>query len=518
MVDIARRPRGSSADEGFDFDVFEVGESTVVDIGSAKQLFLDDHIVGRLQNVWRVLNKAERQANVPVVSADQSWEGPDVQAVQVIYDEDRRQFRMWYSTFRSGGEIRENGEAGLSYAVSDDGIAWEKPDLGIVGIHGSKANSALFVNTSRLFNSFGSIVYCPEETDLSRRYKTLSFKGANAPKPERPGWFPWYSADGIRWRADDEQNAAVKYDHVSICEVSTQLYDPDHRRYIAFTKYSYYGCPPVRAYSYGLMRRCQGVMTSEDFVHWSPNHHVLAPDELDDFLARRTIMERHEVLRFSDPREYRAEFYQVNGMSEGGLVIGLMSVFDSSGGVQDGPVHVQLVCSRDLRVWNRVGERMPLLAPSEAGRWDGGCVYPVNPFVRDGKIWVYYTGANRGHAVVEDFRYAIGLATLRADGFVSINARRDGGTLMTKPVKFTGKRLVLNVDASAGEVAVELLNRNGRSIEGFTGGECDPIREDRLCGTVSWSGRSDLSGVAGKPVFIRFHLCGAKLYSFRFVD
>ena len=49
----------------------------------------------------------------------------------------------------------------------------------------------------------------------------------------------------------------------------------------------------------------------------------------------------------------------------------------------------------------------------------------------------------------------IGLAKLRLDGFISVDAGGKEGVLLTEPFKFEGDKLVINADATGGEVAVE---------------------------------------------------------------
>ena len=51
-----------------------------------------------------------------------------------------------------------------------------------------------------------------------------------------------------------------------------------------------------------------------------------------------------------------------------------------------------------------------------------------------------------------------GLATLRRDGFASLDAGDEEGTITTRPVMFTGKHLFVNVDAPRGELRVEILD------------------------------------------------------------
>src|SRR2546426_11227408 len=54
---------------------------------------------------------------------------------------------------------------------------------------------------------------------------------------------------------------------------------------------------------------------------------------------------------------------------------------------------------------------------------------------------------------------ATGLATLRRDGFASMDAGETGGTLTTRPVRFSGKHLFVNVDNAKGELRVEILDQ-----------------------------------------------------------
>ena len=81
-------------------------------------------------------------------------------------------------------------------------------------------------------------------------------------------------------------------------------------------------------------------------------------------------------------------------MPYGDVLLGLLWVFDASGSVnedggnQAGPMHVELVGTRDLRRWERLGQRMPLLSPGPYGQWDCGCVYTVNADASAGRVVV----------------------------------------------------------------------------------------------------------------------------------
>ena len=107
-----------------------------------------------------------------------------------------------------------------------------------------------------------------------------------------------------------------------------------------------------------------------------------------------------------------------------------------------------------------------------------------------------------------------GLAKLRLDGFVSIDA--GDGTLTTRPIRMSGDRLLLNSDASQGSVRVEILGTDGIPLEGFGREDAEPATGDSLRHTVKWKQGSDVSGLKGQPIVLKFHIDRSKLFSFRF--
>ena len=56
----------------------------------------------------------------------------------------------------------------------------------------------------------------------------------------------------------------------------------------------------------------------------------------------------------------------------------------------------------------------------------------------------------------------------------------------------------------------------GNPIEGFALDDCPEMFADVIEGKVAWEGETDVSGLAGKPVRLRFALMDADLYAFKF--
>ncbi len=84
-----------------------------------------------------------------------------------------------------------------------------------------------------------------------------------------------------------------------------------------------------------------------------------------------------------------------------------------------------------------------------------------------------------------------------------------------RPLKFQGKKLVLNYAAkSGGSVRVELQDAEGKPRPYSSANAV--LSGDSLRKTVTWGEQPDLSPLVGQSVRIRFILKDAKLFSFRF--
>jgi hypothetical protein len=165
--------------------------------------------------------------------------------------------------------------------------------------------------------------------------------------------------------------------------------------------------------------------------------------------------------------------------------------------------------SRDGWSWSRP-DRVPHVPISERfGQWNYVNIDSMTSggyAVMGDKLYFYVTG--RGQ------RFHMALATMRRDGWISMDAGEQGGALTTRPVRFSGKYFFVNVDAPEGELRVEALDEKGGVIAPFTAENCEPVRANKTLQQVTWKGAEDLSALAGKNVRFRFNLKNGKLYSF----
>ena len=165
-----------------------------------------------------------------------------------------------------------------------------------------------------------------------------------------------------------------------------------------------------------------------------------------------------------------------------------------------------------------MGDRGSFIPVSEVGGGaiDTGQVLAASrPLVRGDELWFYYTGVNHRFATDDPYRGAIHLAKLKRDRFAYFASDEKGGFVETRALRFDGARLFVNVDSSAGELRVEVVNERGRQIlEGWSHDRCRPIQGDHLRAEVKWTGWKDLSSLQGQRLRFRFRLHNARLFSF----
>ena len=166
------------------------------------------------------------------------------------------------------------------------------------------------------------------------------------------------------------------------------------------------------------------------------------------------------------------------------------------------------------------GLRNCLLGPD--GSASAGMIF-ANPWpipVGD-ELWIYYGGVGRDHR--EETRdpslSGVFRARIRRDGFVSVHGGYGGGEFTTPAVTFSGARLEVNMDGSAGGwLQVELQSVDGRALPSHRLDRCDTIRGNSVRKAVTWNGSSDLSGLRNRPVRLRFVMRSMKLFAFQFPE
>jgi len=188
-----------------------------------------------------------------------------------------------------------------------------------------------------------------------------------------------------------------------------------------------------------------------------------------------------------------------------------------------GPLETQLAVSRDGVHWKRYPRPTYVGIGRHAGL-DIKKAYIGHGMVRRGdEIWQYYVGSEEYHSPWGKDRTAregIFRVVQRFDGFVSADTPYTGGWFTTRPLLFSGNRLVLNLDTDAtGYAQVGFVDEAGQSIEGFGVDDCIYLNGDFIDAEVEWlTMGKDVSQLAGRRVRVMVRSRGTKLYSMQFVE
>ncbi len=460
--------------------------SKVIDVGTRKQLFVDDFIVAEKTNVTRTLGKpVKANSGQPLIVDDQPWEEFGTPIIGTVL-RDRGMLRMWYRG--SGGG--PNGGV-WCYAESSDGLRWKKPRLGLVEFDGSKENSIFVIGQPQAFTPFVD----PNETDPARRYKS-------AVNSSRIDTALAHSADGLRWNLYRDGQAITGRASDTISQV---LWDPAANVYRLYTRTDF-----------GSGGGTSEIRGTRDMV-------ARADADLADPKSWKTVREWCLGWEKGDRSYHQTrQIYSLNGWMYEGVQFAILWTLEKPGGTEF--MQSFLATTRGTSPWNLewvYGDR-PFVKRGPEGAFDCRWIQPSPNIVTwKDQHWIYYVGLARSHAgkVSPDLKGpvgGIGLATLRLDGFVALEAGENAGTITTKPFTLSGNTLEVNVDASGGDVQVEILDEHAKPIAGFSSAGFLVEREvDNVRWRPRWRQHKNLASLTGRTLRLRFHLRNAKLYSFR---
>ncbi|NOX53549.1 MAG: glycosyl hydrolase family 32 [Planctomycetes bacterium] len=439
----------------------------VIDISVGRQLFVDDFLIEQ-STLKRTFHQARYFEGNPVLKPDEPWETrtkPNPCAMVfsdgVWYDPKDHLFKMWYMA----GYV-----AGTAYATSDDGIHWEKPRLNVVP--GTNLVQQGWRDSSTVWLDHTTKV--PEQ-----RFKMGYYT--------RGGWVVCTSPDGIHW--SEPVRGGPTGDR------TTFFYNPFLKRWVFSLRA---GLP-----GFGRARRYWEADGFLQGAHWTGGQPVLwtAADSADP--ARPDL-------------KTRPQLYNLDCVAYESVLLGLFTIWRGQPKDRAKPNEICLGFSRDGFHWHRPSRRAFIPVSERYGDWNwgnvqsaGGCCLVVGDELR------FYVS---GRAGIRGSRSSgvcsTGLAILRRDGFASMDATTKTGTLTTRPLRFSGRYLFVNVDVPKGELRVEILNEQGQPITPFTRANCQPLRTNSTAAPVHWKGGDDLSKLAGQPVRFRFHLTSGRLYAF----
>jgi hypothetical protein len=510
----------------------------------------------RVNIAWRV-EEAEKDPKNPLVEPKYEWDGACVFLHgSVVVDPADNLWKAWYLSKPVGKGPHENPAAGriLTYAESEDGIHWTRPELDIALRDGKKTNILLDLDSGGLCQHPSIILHPDAPPDWRYEMYLLRYPENEGPNsvvrgfPLGPGEtkstsgvYRYHSADGKNWKAWEKLPLDTR-DSVLV----HQLADGSYRTY-------YKGIipvPPGGLVPYDVSVgdcRIIVVRTSPEGTNWSGYEPVITPD-------------------WMDPQD--TQFMELDTVPQRGGYVGTLAVYH----LLTQTIDIQFAASRDGKHWWRP-DRRPCVPLKNLGDYGGGMIWPLqSPIQHDGRLYFYYAGCDGLHAdhmtteIVQNFRraktlnwpnYPTGLR-LEQDAYsplasmtwfhsagcraswkagrlwaaVTASGGPMEGMLGTKTLSVGGKRLRVNAATIRdGSLQVELLKgksipgREGplaeglvqdeKPIPGFSRADCKVFKGDNESALIQWKGGDRCP--AGE-LRTRFYLNQTRLYSFDWTE
>lgn len=478
----------------------------VISIDVGRQLFVDDFLV-ESTDLSRIFHQAEKYEGNPVFRAETEIErngggsvALDGQGRDVVYlgqgglfhDPADSEFKLFYTAGWRGP---------LALATSPDLKNWTRPDLGLHGGNLLLPPGPRWEGPeARVSGSDNAVWYDIEAANPAERIKFLTC-WLHVPPAQRPKGFlhSLQVSDGRTWS-----------DPIP-CPGGSGVGD-----YGSFFRNPFRGVWVQSIKKNSPRGRSRYYVESEDFLggtDWNGAVYWTNADRLD---------------RPEPPGSYPGyegegdppQLYSLAAVAYESIMVGMHQVHRgpdnrvcNQGGFPK-LTDLELGFSRDGFHWDRPDRRGFIRGERKRGAWDRAYLHTttgVFVILDDRLVFPYcaYSGEASDGSRGMYTGGSIGLASLRRDGFASMEAGSAPGELTTRPLRFTGKHLFVNIDNPRGELTVEVLDKQGEVVAASK-----PLADDSTIRRVDWEAIEDLAAFADTPTRLRFRLSNGALYSF----
>ena len=491
-------------------------------------IFADD-FVERHNIAWRV-EPGKKDSHNPLMAPKFPWDAGAVFSHRtVLIDPADGLYKAWYLSTppHYTPPLRQ-----LTYAYSEDGVSWVRPELDVYPFEGhERTNIILGTRTGGIVSQVSAFIH--PDAPPERRYEMFCFRDPiyQPPKsgpyscpdkrieglPLPPGhthhfygMYRHFSSDGIHWKpegfpiAGDLSTKEAYGGKPFMSSDGLAVFQLRDGRYVIHNKVQLPAMPGgyVR---YDVGRgECRTIARREspDGWNWGETYeNILTPD-------------------WRDPQDTQFMELMINEYNDG--YIGLATVYHTLAATID----LQLAGSADGRKWFRPARR-PCVSLEPLGEIGGGMIWPMRGFVMDGdKAHLYYSGIRGLHSdIYSDTRSGGSFegAFCRASwdlgrmwAALHYSGNDEVAWLTTPPMDCGGKTLFINaVTRGSGKVEAELLGgtrwKPGESLEGYSRDDCNPFRGDDTCAALTWK---DHSKASVEEANLRIILTDAFLYGF----
>lgn len=474
--------------------IFFVSSSSAAEplaIGSRRELFMDSFLIASKTNVQFTLHEPRDEGSV--LQFDAPWEGQFCAYVTVINDGGH--FKAYYR----GKRVSSRDGVGESTCVaeSEDGRKWTKPKLGLIEVNGSRQNNVVLAEDSFSHN-FSPFLDPNPSAPADQKYKAIAGS-------QLSGLKAFVSPDGLRWKPMQEKPVLttndVPYSNMFDSQ-NVSFWSPAENRYLLY----------FRVYK-DHMRRIARV-ESKDFLKWE-NVQLMEyrgadgkPAPVEDLYTSQT----HPYFRAPHLYVALAARFMLGRQvltAEEAKVIGVHPSYfkDISDAI--------FMTSRGSNIYDRVFMSAFIKPGIGAENWVSRTTYPALNTVQTGPNEMsVYVNQNYAQPTAHLRRYS-----LRLDGFSSLRAAYEGGEVVTKPLMFTGNRLLMNFSTSAaGGIKIAILDAAGNPIPGYTFEDSVESIGNEIERAARWKNGQDVGKLAGQRVQLHFKMKDVDLYAIQFAE
>lgn len=457
-----------------------------VDIGSHRELFADRFLIERMEGCQHRLHTPAPAGTV--LRFDAPWEGRFSGYGTVIQDGPIARF--YYRGNPTAGADGSATEV-TCYAESTDGITWSKPALGLFEIHGTRSNNVVLAGRAPFSHNFSPFLDLRPGTPVTHRFKALAGTTAS-------GLHAFVSPDGLHWSLLQDQPVlrTGAFDSQNVA-----FWSEPEQAYVAY----------FRTWSEGGFAGFRTInrSTSTNFIDWSPARPMqfgdTPPEHLYTSQTHPYFRAPHLFIalpmRFVPGRRVLSDTQaRALGVNPGYAGDAAETVFMTSRGGLD---------------YDRTFMEGFIRPGPDPGNWASRAGLSVLGLLQTGPTEMsLYKQAHYAQPSAHLVRY-----TLRLDGFASIHGPFNGGTCTTRPFRFTGSQLSLNLaTGAAGSVHVEIQDASGKPIPGFTRAEAIEQAGDEIDRVLTWKGGARPGALAGREIRLQFTLRDADVYAMQFRD
>lgn len=500
----------------------------MISLGKQREFFWDNYMIDTEKTTApHVVHQPVRKD--VVIKHDKLWEGDGCDFYNIVFDKALNKYRMYYlgwEMLNPEGTKHITADIHACLVESQDGIHWERPNLGIHAFAGRKDNNivlmkSMFPGMTNIDNFFVMIDENPNPAVPERYKATMAYRRREQDGTLYRALYALVSDDGIHFRHQGIITEKGRFDSLNVVQwfPGTGLYHCYMRdfHHPADEKGVYRDVKISEEKGLNEAVRDIRVLTSQDFIHWTEpqllqfndvEDHALYTSCASPYPLNKNVMvgfpsryvERHQWTRNFDrlcgaeKRRNRSRIHPRYGMTVTDCVF---------------------MCSRDGLNWYRHDDAFIRPGPEQPLNWVYGDCYPAVGLVStpsdipgaDPEMSLFLFENHWTGVPAYTVRY-----TLRWDGFVSLHAGIRPEKVVTKEFTFAGSVLHINFETSArGWMKITLRNtQTGEELHS------DELFGNRINRIVDFDGDAEM--FSGSPVVMEIELCDADIYAFEFGD